>query len=38
MFNGKKIRCKVKVFQMFVKDHGQGNMLKIYSTIGKVLS
>ena len=30
--------CRVKVFQMKVKGHGQGHVIKIYGTIGKVLS
>ena len=38
MFNGKKVMCRVKVFQMKVKDHGQGHVIKIYGTSGKVLS
>ena len=38
MSNGKEIMCRVKVFQMQVKGHGQCHMLKIYSTIGKVWS
>ena len=38
MSNGKKVMYRVKVFQMKVKCHGQGHMLKIYGTVGKVLS
>ena len=36
--NGKKIVCKVKVFQMKVKGHGRGHVIKIYGIIRKVLS
>ena len=38
MSNGKKVMCKVEVFQMYVKGHGQGHVIKIYGTIRKVLS
>ena len=38
MSNGKKVMCRVKVFQIKVKGHGQGHMIKIYSPIEKVLS
>ena len=34
----KKLKAKVKVFQIKVKGNGQGHVLKIYGTIGKVLS
>ena len=27
-----------KVFEKYVKDHGQGHMFKIYGTLGKALS
>ena len=38
MSYGKKVMCRVKVFQMEVKGLGQGLVLKIYSIIGMVLS
>ena len=38
MSNGKKVMCKVEVFQMYVKGHGQGNLIKINDAITKVLS
>ena len=38
MSYGKTIMCGDKVFQMKVKGHRQGHVLKIYSIIGKVLS
>ena len=30
MYNGKKVKCRVKVFQMKVKGHGEGHLIKIY--------
>ena len=38
MSDGKTVMCGVKVFQMKVKGHCQGHVLKTYSIIGKVLS
>ena len=29
MSNGKKVMCRVNVFQMYIKGHGQGHMIKI---------
>ena len=38
-FYGKKFMCRVKVLQMYVKDHGgQGHVLNICGAIWKVLS
>ena len=34
----KKVMYRVKVFKMYVKGHGQGHVLKMYGSIGKVLS
>ena len=38
MSYGKKVICRVKVFQMEVRSHSQGHVLKMYGTNGKVLS
>ena len=37
MSNGMKVRYRVKIFQMKVNGHGQGQAMKIDGTIGKVL-
>ena len=34
MSNGKKVMCKVEVFQMYVKGHGQGHVIKITNRKG----
>ena len=38
MSYGKKVMCRVTVFQMNVKGHGRGQVIKLHGTIRKVLS
>ena len=39
VFYGKKVMCRVKVFfQMYIKGHCQGHVIKIYKIYQKVVS